>query len=73
MASSNEFKQFLKTEAETCQGAESDDSLSGFIHLAEWYIIWAKACEQFAITSAQADQDYAFKVIYACISSSLTA
>ncbi len=61
----DEFKNFLKTEADTCQGEVSDGSICGFLTLGEWYAIWAKACQKYEIDS---DQEYAFKVIYACIS-----
>ena len=65
------FKDFLKNEADSCQGDASADSIAGFLNLGEWYAIWAKGCEQFSGCSygdEEQDRDYALKVMYPCIS-----
>ena len=50
-----EFTDFLKTQADTYQGAESDGSPAGELNYAEWCDVWAKAQDTFSDVPAGSD------------------
>ena len=61
------FRAFLKEQANISQGTCSAGVPAGFLSYAEWFKIWAKACEQFPdCTEADGDEEddnkYAKKV-----------
>ena len=50
-----EFTDFLKTQADVYQGAESEGSRLGELNYAEWCDVWGKAQETFSDVPAGTD------------------